>query len=167
MPRHGSQHFPFLTSDLNPGKKTDAVACSLKILWVVSNLPANSATNTLKIHQNWAQLAELFSKHDFECFDFSELEYFIKSGTRCDPCIYLFFLLIFLNTAGVSKQHQKNSSKPTFTKWLAEELYSWYCTHLASHWVIMVIISNYGLISKKCCSLKYFERLVFFANRGR
>ena len=38
--------------------------------------------------------------------------------------LHLFVLLVFLNTAGVTKQHQKNSSKPTFTKWLAAELSS-------------------------------------------
>ena len=149
----------------------------LRVVWkscesFATCLLIHSTTNTLKIHQIWAWLAELFSKqisnnsHDFECFDFSELEYFICSGTCWDPCIW-FFLLIFFNTTGVSKQHQ-NSSKPTFAKWLAEELCSWYCTHLASHWVIMVIISNYGLISKKCCSLKYFETKVRISlNRGR
>ena len=72
------------------------------------------------------------------------------------------FLAYLLYTTDVSRQHQMNSSKPTFTKWLAAELCCWYCTHLASHWVIKVIISNYGLISKKCCSLKYFERLHSF-----
>jgi hypothetical protein len=107
---------------------------------------------------------------DFEAMKAGKLT--IRPWLSCQYTKNMLKLLIFLNTAGVSRQHQKNSSKPNFTKWLGVELElcSRYFTHLASHWVIMVIISNYGLISKKCCSLKYFERLVFFAvslNRGR